>query len=76
MKGAFDAVLLGRLAYKLREQGWPDYLVRWVYSFIIQRTVKIRLDGETSPEIVIQCGLPQGSLVSLILFILYIAPFF
>jgi hypothetical protein len=53
VKRAFDAVLLGRLTYRLREQGWPDYLVRWVYSFITQRTVKIRLDGETGLEIVI-----------------------
>jgi len=76
VKGAFDAVLPGRLAYRLREQGWPDHLVRWVYSFATQRTVRIRLDGETGPEIAIQCGLPQGSPVSPILFMLYIAPLF
>jgi hypothetical protein len=76
VKGAFDAVLPGRLTYRLREQGWPDHLVRWVYSFTTQRTVRIRLDGETGPEIAIQCGLPQGSPVSPILFILYIAPLF
>ena len=28
VKGAFDAVLPGRLALRLREQGWPDHLVR------------------------------------------------
>ena len=28
VKGAFDAVLPGRLTRRLREQGWPDYLVR------------------------------------------------
>jgi hypothetical protein len=27
VKGAFNAVLLGRLARRLREQGWPDHLV-------------------------------------------------
>jgi ribonuclease HI len=76
VKGAFDAVLTGRLTRRLREQGWPDYLVRWVHSFATNRSVRIRLDGETGPETAIQCGLPQGSPVSPILFMLYIAPLF
>jgi len=76
IKGAFDAVLPGRLVRRLREQGWPDHLVRWIQSFITLRTVKIRLDGETGPLTDIWCGLPQGSPVSPILFMLYIAPLF
>ena len=35
IKGAFDTVLPGRLALRLREQGWPNHLVYWIYSFII-----------------------------------------
>ena len=76
VKGAFDAVLPGRLAHRLREQGWPDHLVRWIYSFSTNRSVRIRLDGETGPETDIWCGLPQGSPISPILFMLYIAPLF
>ncbi|CAD6505563.1 BgTH12-01053, partial [Blumeria graminis f. sp. triticale] len=30
VKGAFDAVYPGRLVHRLREQGWPENLVRWV----------------------------------------------
>jgi len=74
IKGAFDAVLPGRLVHRLREQGWPDNLVRWVQSFATDRSVKIRLDGTTGPETLIHCGLPQGSPISPILFMLYIAP--
>jgi hypothetical protein len=76
VKGAFDTVLPGRLTRRLREQGWPDYLVRSIHSFATKRTVQIRLDGETGPDTRIQCGLPQGSPISPILFILYIAPLF
>ena len=36
----------------------------------------MRLDGETGPETAIQCGLLQGSPISPILFMLYIAPLF
>lgn len=76
VKGAFDGVLPGRLARRLREQGWPDNLVRWVQSFTTDRSVRIRLDGSTGPDTPIQCGLPQGSPISPILFMLYIAPLF
>ncbi|APA07400.1 hypothetical protein sscle_02g021700 [Sclerotinia sclerotiorum 1980 UF-70] len=76
VKGAFDAVLPGRLVNRLREQGWPNNLVRWVQSFAINRSIKIRLDGEIGPETKLECGLPQGSPISPILFMLYIAPLF
>lgn len=76
VKGAFDGILPGRLARRLREQGWPAHLISWVISFITNRTVKIQLDGETGPETSIKCGLPQGSPISPILFMLYIAPLF
>ncbi|EDO03795.1 hypothetical protein SS1G_06276 [Sclerotinia sclerotiorum 1980 UF-70] len=45
VKGAFDTVLPGRLVNRLREQGWPNNLVRWVQSFATNRSIKIRLDG-------------------------------
>jgi hypothetical protein len=76
IKGAFDGVLPGRLVYQLRAQGWPNSLVQWAASFVTGRIVQIRLDGELGPKADIHCGLPQGSLVSPILFMLYIAPLF
>lgn len=76
VRGAFDGVLPGHLARRLREQGWPDHLVRWVISFSTSRTVKIRLDGSTGPNLEVSCGLPQGSPASPILFMLYLALLF
>jgi hypothetical protein len=38
--------------------------------------VRIRLDGSIGLVIDVVYGLPQGSLISLILFMLYIAPLF
>jgi endonuclease/exonuclease/phosphatase (EEP) superfamily protein YafD len=76
IKGAFDGVLPGRLVYRLRTQGWPDNLVRWITSFITGRTVQIRLDEELGPKTRIFCGLPQGSPISPILFMLFLAPLF
>ncbi|EDN93294.1 hypothetical protein SS1G_09160 [Sclerotinia sclerotiorum 1980 UF-70] len=76
VKGAFDAVLPGRLVNRLREQGWSNKLVKWVQSFATNRYIKIRLDGEIGPKTKLECGLPQGSPISPILFMLYIAPLF
>ncbi|KAI0992726.1 hypothetical protein K3495_g15459, partial [Podosphaera aphanis] len=76
VKGAFDAVLPGRLIRRMREQGWPDDIVKWVGSFASGRSVQIKMDGETGPPQQINCGLPQGSPISPILFMLYIAPLF
>ncbi|CCU81551.1 endonuclease/reverse transcriptase [Blumeria hordei DH14] len=76
VKGAFDAALPGRLVRRMREQGWPEFLVKWVASFATNRSVQIRLDGELGPLQSINCGLPQGSPASPILFMLYISPLF
>ncbi|KAM3454106.1 hypothetical protein NHJ6243_008968 [Beauveria neobassiana] len=35
--GAFDAILRNRMILCLRQQGWPDFLVRWIASFLLDR---------------------------------------
>lgn len=75
VKGAFDGVLCNRLLYRLRTQGWPEIMISWVHSFFQDRTAKIQFDQTTSSPFPILCGLPQGSPVSPILFLLYVEPF-
>lgn len=74
IKGAFDTVLPGRMLKRLEDQGWPRWVMKWVGSFMNNRTARIRLGESTTQETPLRCGLPQGSPVSPILFMLYTEP--
>ena len=76
IKGAFDAVMRARLTRQLRRQGWPNPLIRWVESFMTGRSACIRLQETTTASKPLNCGLPQGSPVSPILFLLYTEPIY
>lgn len=76
IKGAFDAVLPGRLIQRLWDQGWPPKVVHWVASFIANRSACVRLGDFTSHDSRVAAGLPQGSPISPILFMLFIEPLF
>ena len=51
----------------------PALLLRWISSFVRGRTVKVRILGRTSREIAINYGVPQGSPISPLLFLLYMS---
>ncbi|GKU10992.1 unnamed protein product [Fusarium langsethiae] len=76
IEGAFDTVMRNRLVLRLREQGWPDHLARWAESFMGDRSARVRYQDTTTPFTPLQCGLPQGSSVSPIVFLLYTEPIY
>jgi hypothetical protein len=76
IKGAFPNVDRPRLLARLIELGIPGDLVRWIDSFLSDRKVQLVIDGQLCPLRDIDCGVPQGSPISPILFVLYISGFF
>jgi ribonuclease HI len=54
------------------EIGIDGDLIYWVTSFLMDRQVQLVIDGHGGPEQPINSGLPQGSPVSPILFIIYV----
>lgn len=76
IKGAFDRVTEDRLVKRLWEQDIPLPMIRWVASFLNGRSAAVRLDGEISTQEPVKIGVPQGSPVAPILFMLFTAPLF
>ncbi|KAI0998159.1 hypothetical protein K3495_g10032 [Podosphaera aphanis] len=73
VQGAFDAVLHNRLIRRMREQGWPDQILRWTSSFLANRRVRVRYTGGVTMERELVCSVSQGSPISPLLFLLYMA---
>src|SRR5205814_6024854 len=60
-----------RLLHELERKGLPRWLIRWVRSFLTSRSTVLSFDGADSAPFQQECGIPQGSPISPILFILY-----
>ncbi|KAL2890009.1 RNA-directed DNA polymerase from mobile element jockey [Ceratocystis lukuohia] len=76
VKGAFDGILPNRMVTRLMEQRWPSNLCKWVQSFLDDRTAQISLDGTTETPGPTSGSLPQGSPISPILYMLFMAPLY
>jgi retron-type reverse transcriptase len=51
-------------------------IIRWINSFFINRKVQLIINGYTCFLKEVEAGLSQGSLISPILFVIYISRFF
>ena len=52
--------------------GLPMQIVRWIACFLENRQARVRYAGATSRSEIFKQGLPQGSVLSPLLFIIYI----
>ena len=77
VKGAFDYVSKNRLLQALIDLGLPRSLIRWTESFLTNRALQLNFDNqvEASPS-PINTGIPQGSPISPILFLIYVRELF
>jgi hypothetical protein len=71
MTGAFDRVVPAGLLHNRRERKVSEWIVKWVSSFISNRTMTLCLPGYNTNAFPTHKGIPQGSQLSLILFLFY-----
>jgi hypothetical protein len=71
LTGAFDRVVTAHLLNNIRERKAPELIVKWVGSFISNRTLTLCLPGYNANAFPTQTGLPQGSPLLLICFLSY-----
>jgi len=69
---AFDKVDHKLLLKKLRRLGFHENLVQWIESFLTGREQCVVLDGVSSIAAVVLSGVPQGTVLGPLLFILFI----
>jgi hypothetical protein len=76
VRGAFDNVSAARLLHTMCTLGCPDPVISWGTAFLTNCTTALSFDGHTDIQRPIKTGIPEGSPVSPILFLIYLRPLF
>ena len=69
---AFDRVPHQRLLIKLRHYGIQGTTFKWIQSFLSSRNQQVVVDGATSDKVPVISGVPQGTVLGPLLFLLFI----
>ena len=72
LEKAFDTVHHEILLQKLEFYGIRGICNQWFRSYLANREQRVTLDGKSSSYMRVTCGVPQGSILGPLLFLLYI----
>ena len=76
LEKAFDSVWREGLLVKLHRLGIRGQIWKWIEGFLSDRKARCCLKGQYGPVFGTSVGLPQGSVISPVLFILYLQDIF
>ena len=72
LRKAFDTVDHNILLYKLHHYGIRGVINKWFCSYLTGRFQTTQIETEISEKEAVACGVPQGSVLGPLLFLLYI----
>ena len=72
LQKAFDTVDHKILISKLLHYGIKGFTNKWLISYLTNRSQSVSLNGAISNEMMVSCGVPQGSILGSLLFTIYI----
>ena len=74
IKAGFHNVNASKLRALLLAKNIPSYMVDWVTSFVLECTCTLVFQGAPGTKVPVKVGTPQGSPISPLLFLIYVAP--
>ena len=72
MSKAFDSISHKTMLYKLQDIGASTSVIDWFRSYLSNRTQVVRVNTKTSDPLPLTSGVPQGSILSPMLFGVYV----